>query len=546
MNPVRFYRLARWLYLHRIPLLPRLFERFCILICNCCIPAAAEIGPGFQSGHYGVGIVIHPHARIGKNVFVDGGVTIGGNRQSARVPRIGDNVYIGAGARILGDIEVGEGCLIGPNAVVTKSVPPGSIVSTAAVRVTPMPARVNVYDLTGWPPELKQESDKHQESNPNGRPLRIFYFVDSLNFGGSENQMCQMALRLDRNRFQVTVGCLKAEGAYRADLEAAHIRIVEFRPRNGIDSSSGLWSALRLAQFLRREGFDAVQTFDLYSNLLGVPAAWLARTPLRISNRRDLGNYEWYTPRNRVFLRRIVRLSHIIAVNSEAIRNRVVQVDGYPDDKIRVVRNGIDIESFSQVVANRPQVLPHVGPGDKVVCMVANMNNETKGHADLIEAARTVCDRVPSARFVLVGDGRQRAELERRARDLGLEAKITFIGHRADVPQILKCSDLSVLPSWAEGLPNVVMESVAVGTPVVATRVGGTPEIIDHAVSGLLVPPRDPAALAAAIIRMLEVPKLAASMAATALERLRERFSFSNVIETLEEIYSQAREDDSQ
>lgn len=141
-------------------------ERLCILICHCYLPAGAEIGEAFEAGHWGFGIVIHPRTRIGNNVFIDQGVTIGGSRQRFEVPRIGNNVFIGAGARILGDIDIGEGSLIAPNSVVVRSVPPKSIVSTAQARVTRMPARLNLHDLTGWPPQFAPESGTVQAPKP--------------------------------------------------------------------------------------------------------------------------------------------------------------------------------------------------------------------------------------------------------------------------------------------------------------------------------------------------------------------------------------------
>ncbi|MGH9434257.1 MAG: glycosyltransferase [Terriglobia bacterium] len=379
-----------------------------------------------------------------------------------------------------------------------------------------------------------------EQRKKGGGPLKVFYFIDSLHLGGSEKQLVQTALRLDAAKYEVTVGCLHAEGPLADPLRKARINVLEFDPKGGVGSPSSVREMLRLARFLRRERYDVIHTFDLYSNLMGIPAAWLARVPLRISSRRDLGSWWWYTPRNRKILRKVLGLSHVIVVNSQAVRNFMIDDDGYSTGKIQVVLNGIDVDQFSQIKAGRREVLPGLNPEHRVVTLVANMNVATKGHAELIEAARSVCSRVPQARFVLVGDGRERAGLELRVQKVGLAGKVMFLGRRTDVPEILKCSDLSVLPSWAEGLPNVVMESVAVGTPVVATRVGGTPEIIEDEVSGLLVPPRDPAALAAAIIRLLEDPELAARMASKAIETLRERFSFSRMIQELEALYCQS------
>lgn len=150
MNPVLFYRLSRWCYLHGMPCLPSLVERFCILICHCYIPFRAEIGEGFQVGYWGFGIVIHPRTRIGRNVFVGQGVTVGGRSQRQGVPRIGDNVFIAAGAKVLGDIDIGEGSVIGANAVVIKSVPARCVVGGVPARV--IRENIDVRELTGWPP----------------------------------------------------------------------------------------------------------------------------------------------------------------------------------------------------------------------------------------------------------------------------------------------------------------------------------------------------------------------------------------------------------
>jgi serine O-acetyltransferase len=160
MHPLRLYRLARWLYLRRIPALPALLHRLGVLLCGCSIPPSVDIGAGFEAAHFGVGIMIHPHVRIGNDVCVSGGVVIGGSRQKPGVPRIGDNVYIAAGAKILGDVEIGDECVIGANTVVTRSLPPRTVASTAAPRITSMPARVCVHGLTGWP---------HARSTPGSR-----------------------------------------------------------------------------------------------------------------------------------------------------------------------------------------------------------------------------------------------------------------------------------------------------------------------------------------------------------------------------------------
>ena len=166
------------------------------------------------------------------------------------------------------------------------------------------------------------------------------------------------------------------------------------------------------------------------------------------------------------------------------------------------------------------------------------MNNIDKGHQLIVEAASKVCPDHAGLRFALVGDGSTRAGLEERVRTLGLSDNFLFLGSRSDVPDVLASCDLSLLASAAEGLPNAVLESMAAGLPVIATAVGGTPEVIEHGLSGLLVPPEDPEAVAEMLRCLINDPVLARSLGAAARERVRHDFSFDRVLTDLEGLYS--------
>ena len=149
LNPVTYYRLARWLNLRGIPLLPRVIQRLSVLVFHCYIPYTVEIGEGFEVGYWGIGIVVHARVKMGRNVFVSHCVTIGGRSGHADVPTIKDNVFIAPGAKVLGNIVVGEGSVIGANAVVIRDVPPRSIVAGVPAKVIRESIDVRVY--TGWP-----------------------------------------------------------------------------------------------------------------------------------------------------------------------------------------------------------------------------------------------------------------------------------------------------------------------------------------------------------------------------------------------------------
>lgn len=149
LNPVTYYRLARWLSLHHFPVLPKVIQRLSIFIFHCYIPYTVAAGAGLEVGYWGLGVVIHPKVTLGRNVFVAQGVTIGGRNQDPEVPRIEDDVFIAAGAKVLGNIVVGSGSVVGANAVVIRSVPPRSIVAGVPARV--IRENIDLRDYTGWP-----------------------------------------------------------------------------------------------------------------------------------------------------------------------------------------------------------------------------------------------------------------------------------------------------------------------------------------------------------------------------------------------------------
>jgi L-malate glycosyltransferase len=361
--------------------------------------------------------------------------------------------------------------------------------------------------------------------------------VSSFEMGGSEHQMAEVASRQKTEGYDVTVGCLAARGPLLELLKRAGIAVIEFDPKGALFRPRGAYQLLRLTAFLVRNRFDVVQTHDLYSTLLAVPAAWIARVPMILSCRRDLSHWWWYTPRRRAFLRHVQNRSNYVIANSQAVCDFLVHEDSFDPKLIRVIRNGVDLDRFMTVRGDRQKLFPHLPPQSQLVAVVANMNIETKGQTDLIRAAAEIFREFHDVKFLLVGDGAERSRLEALTQELGLSDTVLFLGRRKDVPDILACCDLFVLPSWAEGLPNSVLEAMAAGLPVVATRVGGTAEIIEDGVDGLLVAPKEPHALAQAILRILKDREFAKRMAHSARERARAQFGFDRLLTELDDLY---------
>ncbi len=370
-----------------------------------------------------------------------------------------------------------------------------------------------------------------------GVSRRVFFLIDSFMIGGTEAQAVELARRLDPGRYQVTVGCLRKEGPLLSRLEGTGVRVREFSMGGGIDSPSGIRGVLKLAHFLRRERIQIMHAHDLWSNLVGMVAAKLAGVPVTITSQRDLSHDAWYGTYRRRVLRYLQGRSSIVLTNAKAIRDGLIEKDKLPAKKICVIYNGVDVDGFRNVTPNREWIFPG-SAGRKLVVLVGNMNSDVKGHTVLIAAASEIVNVHPEVQFLLVGDGPKRRHYEAMIEKSGLRENFLFLGRRNDVPQILASCDVAVLPSLAEGLPNAVLEYLASGLPVVATALGGNLEVVEDGVTGLLVPPNDPHALAMALSRLVADSQFAGQIAKAGRERVESKFSFERLITEVEGLYT--------
>ncbi len=368
------------------------------------------------------------------------------------------------------------------------------------------------------------------------RPIRIFFLLDSFMIGGTETQAVELARRLDPQRYQVTIGCLRREGPLLERLKGTPVEIMEVNLGGGIDSPSGLLRIVKLGRYLRRQKIQILHAHDLWSNIVGMAAAMLARTPVTITSQRDLSHDAWYGTYKRKVLRFCQRRSTLLLTNAKAIREGLIAQDHLPPNKVCVVYNGVDLDRFA-VPTDRSQIFP-ASAGNKLIILVGNMVTDIKGHGVLLSAAPEILKAHPKTQFVLVGEGAMRPVFDRQAKDLGLEGGFLFLGRRSDVPAILACCNIAVLPSLAEGLPNAVLEYLAAGLPVVATALGGNLEIIQDGKTGLLVPAQDPRALASALNRLLDDDALTARIAAAGHDYVKQNFSFDRLVEEMDQLYA--------
>ncbi len=358
-----------------------------------------------------------------------------------------------------------------------------------------------------------------------GRPLPIAIFLTSFDIGGTERQMVELIRRLDPAEFEVHVGCCQRGGPLAPLVEARAASIAEF-PIAGFARVPTLRQLLAFAAWCRRLNCRVVQTCELYANVFALPGAAMARVPVRIGSRREIITRD-KTSAHLAGQRLAYWGAHVIVANSTAAAKQL-RLEGVPARKIHTIRNGVDSDVFSM----RPRAL---GPLRRIIT-VANLRAE-KGHDTLLAAARRVVRDQPEVEFLFVGDGPLRRVLEDQAHADGLARHVRFLGERSDIAALLGAADLFVLPSRSEALPNSVLEAMAAGLPVIATRVGGVPELIESGLNGMLVPPDHPDALTAVMLDLIRRPTFALKLGRAARAKVESRFSFERMVSAFETLY---------
>jgi len=373
---------------------------------------------------------------------------------------------------------------------------------------------------------------------------RVLQLIDNLDIGGAQEVARTLSEHLAAAGCDVTVATLR-DGPLRGDIEAAGIPTVVLPERRSAITNPiafvGEMVRLRrtLLGLIEAHHIDVVQT-HLLRSLDFLALSLKAGRDLKVywtfhnanfDLRRDhLRRHGWLLGAKRqahhaLYALGSGRANGLIAVSPEVKESIPVTMAGVPADKIVVIPNGVDTRRYRQS-ARRETTRAQLGlsAGERVVAVVATFKTQ-KGHRYLIEAARTLANEFPNARYLLIGDGELRSDIERQIAAAGLEAPFRLLGTRSDVPELLAAADLFVLPSLWEGLPMALIEAMAAGLPVVATDVSGTRGVMLDGETGLLAPPGDAAALARAIAALLAEPERAARMGAAGRRRVERHFS---------------------
>lgn len=370
--------------------------------------------------------------------------------------------------------------------------------------------------------------------------MRVLHFRSSFTFAGPEAVLLNLAVPLRRCGVEA-----KIIAHYRPKAgEPARHRLVEEARRLGADAEQWDGSAIISPRILGRltqellGGFDLLHTHDPKSNLVGLLAARQARVPIVAT----VHLHDTCTPRGKMF--RVVDLQtlrffpKIIAV-SRAVREELVAAH-LPAERIQVVHNGVDVARFAKGAADRAAIWRERqggGQGGTIISTVGRLTPQ-KGIHTFLQAARLIIQKQPNVRFWVVGSGPLRGDLEAEASSLGIDAAVQFLGHQRDIPGIMAASDILAVPSVREGLPMVVLEALALARPVVASAVGGISEIIEDGVSGWLIPPEQPAALAERILHLVNHPEQGQSAGARGRVRVLSRFAAHEAARELASSYA--------
>jgi glycosyltransferase involved in cell wall biosynthesis len=369
---------------------------------------------------------------------------------------------------------------------------------------------------------------------------RLLKVVPTLMCGGTENQFMALGRLLDRSRFDVAFACLRRWGPFVDELGELGIPLREYQVAT-FCSVHALTQQARLARQIARSRIDIVHAYNFYGNVFAVPPARLM-APVVIASIRDRSPY--LTPMQKRVQRYACQFADRILVNADAVRDWLVDEEGYDPTNIVVIRNGVDLTRFAGPPAG-DRLRHELGlPAAARLVVVASRLTRLKGIEYFLEAAAALKPRYPDVRFLVVGetsppDPAYLQHLERLAELLGVAERLVFTGRRSDIPAVLGAADVAVMPSLNEALSNVVLESMAAGAPIVATRVGGTPEALTDGVTGLLVPPGNAGAIAAAVSRLLDDRTLACRLGCAARERIADRFSVDRMVRATEDLYAE-------
>jgi L-malate glycosyltransferase len=361
----------------------------------------------------------------------------------------------------------------------------------------------------------------------------ICQLLHGLRIGGAEVLAAGMARRF-RAVYRFFFVCLDELGSLGQQLREEGFPVWLLRRQPGID-----WRcSWRLAGILRNERVDLVHAHQYTPFFYGLTARVLCRRPPVLFTEHG----RWYPDcprRKRIFANRLLleQRDRIVGVG-QSVRQALIDNEGFPSHRVQVIYNGVEIAPFVRARRQRAMVRSELGVGeeDVVIMQVARLD-PLKDHATAIRALGRVVQQGVKAQLVLVGEGPEEPKIRELVQERKLEGHVRFLGLRTDIPRLLSAADLCWLTSVSEGIPLTLIEAMAVGLPIVATRVGGVQEVIEDGKTGLLAPRGDDVALAEKVLHVVSSPLLRQQMGEWSRERAQALFSDQQMHERYDHLY---------
>lgn len=337
----------------------------------------------------------------------------------------------------------------------------------------------------------------------------VLQFIGSFHQGGSERQAVQLTRLLHENKtHRIFAATLNKEGVLLGEIEQIGLpEIPEFKLTSFYDANF-IKQLKNCAAFIRENKIEIVHTHDFYTNVFGIAAARLANVPLKIASKRETGGMR--SALQKIIEKRIFKIADKIVANSEAVRQYLLQ-NSISGEKINVIYNGLDLERLKPKISGKKEICEKIGLPNaeniKFITLVANLRHTVKNQPMFLRVAEKVLRKFPTAHFVLAGEGDLKTDLEKQAKDLNIAENMHFIGRCQIVPELLLVSSACVLTSFNEGFSNSILEYMAAGKAVVATRVGGAGEAVIENETGFLVASDDAETMAKRLCELLEDPR---------------------------------------
>jgi glycosyltransferase involved in cell wall biosynthesis len=363
----------------------------------------------------------------------------------------------------------------------------------------------------------------------------VLFVITSSDVGGSETMLREIVLRLDRRDFDPVVCSLRPCGRIAAEISAAGTPVLTLSMSKRPRMREMIAGVFKLARYLDQFDIDLVQSLLYRANTLaGLAARFARRRPVVVAGQRSLYPLGGWRA---TFAARCTRplFDRIVAV-SAAVCRQLVQSERVAPDRIVIIENGVDTARYAVTRSEGARAQLGFGPGTILVGGVGRLSPE-KGFGHLVDSLALARGRGIPMSLALAGDGPERGNLERQAQALGLDGHARFLGVRHDLRPLYAAIDVFALPSLEEGSPNALLEAMGSGRAVVASRVGGVPEIIEEGRSGLLVEAGSTASFADALTRLATDPALRQQLGREAARRVRDRFDISQAVKKHAALY---------